>query len=78
MLKCLEHIPVAVSSVAIPLILNTKNKYRFSSLIYLYCLGNILAESFLSHVIFNLARWDYYHPYLISLWFCSFILHQSN
>jgi len=71
---------VAVSSAAIPFNPKYKDKYRFSSLIvsvfvWVIFLGGI---GFLSHLIFNLSAGTIIIPYLISLWLCSFVLHQSQ
>ena len=71
---------VAVSSVAIPFNPKYKDKYRFSSLIIsIFVWGIFLGGiGFLSHLIFNLSDGTIIIPYLISLWLCSFVLHQSQ
>ena len=71
---------VAVSSLAIPFNSKYKGKYHFSSLAisifaWVIFLGGI---GFLSHLIFRISAGPVIISYIISLWICSFFLHQSQ
>lgn len=71
---------VAASSLTIPFNPQYKAKYRFRSFavslfVWIIFLGGI---GFLSHIIFNVSAKSIIISYVISLWICSFMLHQSQ
>jgi fatty acid desaturase len=71
---------VAVTSVTIPFNPKYKGKYHFKSLVvslllWILFLGGI---GLLSHVIFGISSGPIVISYALSLWICSFILHQSQ